>query len=689
MLKNPFLKIDQKNARRQSDKMRKGQEFQKITNNGLQTFGIFMILSFVLLSGRLVYIQVNEHENYKVKLEAYNGKKQVITTPRGRMLDANGNVVVDNVENLTVTYYPASGVNDEIEWELAGKIAERFGIKGDNLTQRDLKDLYIKLSDDNANSKLTDEEIQQLYNGELSDSYIYNVKLQRITDEDLSMFSEELLDAYAVKILMNMAPYNEVKTIIEDVSAEDAAYLIEHQSLYPGFDISFDWKREYPYGDSLRSVLGRVSSKKQGVPAEERLYYQALGYSLNERVGTSGIEQEYEFLLNGTHSIYEITVDPNSKQTVLSEVSPGKNGYDLQLTLDMELQNALDEILLDILQREENNQYRPFFEKAYITLMNPSTGDIYAMSSQARIEGTYYDNSSGVYLEAHIPGSVVKGATIYMGLNEGVVQPNEIINDSPIYIKGTAPKASFRNYGPITDIQAIEKSSNVYMFHIAMRLGGANYVPYAPLNINTAAFDLMRNYYSMFGLGTETGLDVPFEGTGFFGSSRDAGLLLDFSIGQYDTYTTLQLAQYAATIANDGYRIAPRLVKRAYETNTDQTVVYDNNIEILSQLSGNLDYLERVQLGFKACVDSGNCGASLVNVNQDVAAKTGTAETTYIHEGKAYSVSNSALIGYAPFDSPKVVFSCVAPNASLNENLQSNICMEIVGKSLEEFFKKY
>lgn len=691
MFKNPFHKIDQKNARRQSDALKIGQDYQKITNNGLRNIGIFIIVAFVAIGGRLVYIQVNQHENYKVKLEAYNGKKQIITTPRGRMLDRNGNVVVDNAQNLTITYYPVSGITDEEEWELAGKIATLFNIKGDNLKERELKDLYIQLSDDNANSKLTTEELQMLYKGELTDTYIYNLKLKRITEEDISSFDEKLLDAYAVKLLMNMAPYNEVKTIIEDVSAEDASYIIEHQSEYPGFDVAFDWKREYPYGDTFRSVIGKISTKKQGVPAEERLYYQALGYSLNERVGTSGIEQEYEFLLKGTHSIYEIVKDPNSNQTVLSEVEAGKNGYDLQLTMDVELQRFLDEMLVEILTREESNQYRRFMDRAFISLMDPTTGDVYAMSSQVRIDGDYYDNSSGVYLEAAEPGSVVKGATVFMGLNQGVIKPNEVILDAPIYIKGTPVKASFRNYGPITDIQALEKSSNVYMFHIAMRLGGTSYVPNGPLVINPAAFDLMRNYYSMFGLGTETGIDVPYEGTGYFGSDRSGGLLLDFSIGQYDTYTPIQLLQYAATIANNGTRVAPRLVTQAYETNTDATVVYENNVEIMSTLSDPNDYLRQVQLGFKACVDSGNCGASLKRLNQDVAAKTGTAETFAWDdtEKKQYSVSNSALIGYAPFDNPRVAFSCVVPKASTNENLQSNICMEIVGKALEEFFKKY
>lgn len=691
MFKNPIKKLDQKEARRQSDALKRGQDFNKTTNNALRNFGIVILCLFVLLAGRLVYIQISQQDEYLVKLEAYNGKKQVVSTPRGLMYDRNGNVVVDNVQNLTLTYYPPNDVTLEQKWELAYKVAKRFDITGDKLTSRDLKDLYLLMDENQGNGKLTEEELLAANRGELTNTYVYNLKLQRITEEDISNFDPELLSAYAVKQLMDMAPANEVKTIMEDVSAADVAYFIEHQDEYPGFDIAFDWKRDFPYGSTLRSVIGNISTKKQGVPSEQSIFYQALDYSLNERTGTSGLEKQYEGLLRGEHGVYEIKTDSLTNQNVLNEVEPGKNGYDLQLSIDIELQKTLDAILEDVLRREASNPYRKYFNKAYISLMNPKTGEIYAMSSIARTEdNTYYDNSSGVYLEANIPGSVVKGATVYMGLNEGVVKPGEVIVDAPIYLQGTPAKASYRNYGPLNDVQALQKSSNVYMFHIAMRLGGTSYVPNGPLVINPAAFDLMRAYYNSFGLGVETGIDVPYEATGYIGISRQAGLLLDFAIGQYDTYTPLQLMTYAATIANDGQRVKPRLVTRAYEPNSEQTLVYENPVEMLSTIYGDSAYLERVQQGFRACVSSGFCGAKLNSLGVEVAGKTGTAEAFVTDEnGKSVSVSNASLLGYAPYDNPQVAFACVAPTSSVNSNLQSNICMEIAAKALDEFFKKY
>ena len=170
--------------------------------------------------------------------------------------------------------------------------------------------------------------------------------------------------------------------------------------------------------------------------------------------------------------------------------------------------------------------------------------------------------ASGNYLEGYTPGSVVKGATVFMGLNEGVVKKEEQIFDGPMRIRGTPQIASYRNYGNVDAVNALRVSSNIYMVNIAIRLAKSTYVPNGPLLIDDAAavFKLMRNYYSMFGLGVLTGLDVPNEQLAFTGNRETAGDLLYFSFGQYDNYTPIQLLQYVSTIANGGKKVKPRLV---------------------------------------------------------------------------------------------------------------------------------
>ena len=113
---------------------------------------------------------------------------------------------------------------------------------------------------------------------------------------------------------------------------------------------------------------------------------------------------------------------------------------------------------------------------------------------------------------------------------------------------------------------ALKRSSNVYMFKTAIAIGGTQYTrPEQTMNVTDESFDIMRNRYAEFGLGKQTGIDLPGEQIGYKGSIRHAGLLMDFSIGQYDTYTPLQLAQYVSTIANGGYRMEPHIVKKMHE----------------------------------------------------------------------------------------------------------------------------
>src|SRR5690606_31853900 len=118
-------------------------------------------------------------------------------------------------------------------------------------------------------------------------------------------------------------------------------------------------------------------------------------------------------------------------------------------------------------------------------------------------------------------------------------------------------------------------------------------------SIDFSGFEKFRRYFQQFGLGTETGVDYPYEATGFEGTNPMAGNLLDFAIGQYDTYTALQLAQYVSTIANDGYRVRPRFLKEIREPNgtEDQlgAIYRKENTTVLNKIE--MDHVERVQEG--------------------------------------------------------------------------------------------
>lgn len=682
MIRNPFRNLDQKKLRHSSDALKTQNDYFKIVNKRIGVFAVVICLVFAVVVVRLAFLQIRGQEEYNDKLISYTSKTQTDQTPRGEIYDRTGKAVAQTVSALNITYFPTENATTAGKWELAQKFAKQFKMNHDSFTLSDYQDAYFFLAKDGGDSLLNQNELKLGVKDK--EQRLREIITQELTE---NTFSEADLNAYAVYQAMNKAPASQTKVIMEDVDQEMVYYLEEHKDEYPGFDVDMGgWKRDYPYKTTFRDVLGSVSTNVQGVPAELSDFYEAKGYSMIDRVGLNGLEYQYEDLLAGTRKVSEISYDENGI-AVLNEINSGKNGYDLHLTIDIELQQKIDDLLEKVLKNAESDSRRSKFSKVFVTLMNPNTGEIYAMSGKQKYnDGTIINYASGNYADTVIPGSIVKGATVYMGLSEGAITSNTTFIDQPIKFKDSPAKSSFNNYGEVDAVTSLAKSSNVFMWHTVMKLAGVNYVYDGPLIMNDyyGTIRLMRSYYSMFGLGVATGLDVPKEETGFIGNSTDISNFLDFAIGQYDTYTPIQIAQYASTLANGGKKIQPKLVNTATEVNSTD-VVYENKTTILSTLRGDLDNLEVVRTGFHRCVLDGNCGGAIKNLPYDVAGKTGTSENTN-------NTTNAALIGWAPYDKPQIAFVCSAPESDTNDgsNMAGNVCYsEIMPTVLKDYFDKY
>ena len=192
-------------------------------------------------------------------------------------------------------------------------------------------------------------------------------------------------------------------------------------------------------------------------------------------------------------------------------------------------------------------------------------------------------------------------------------------------------------------------------------------------------FSTMRYYFSQFGLGVNTMIDCPQEANGYKGSLHSSGMLLDFAIGQYDSYTTLQLNQYVSTIANGGYRIKPYLVKEVVDSSTNATV-YENTPEVLNTLSG-LGNLSRVREGFRLCVATSNCGP-LGTKSYTSAGKTGTSQ---LQNSEGIAIRNNAFIAFAPFDNPEIATSCINAGAYRDEYELVNICSRLTPEIIDYY----
>lgn len=690
MIRNPFRDLDQKKLSRSSDVLKTQNDYFKIVNRRIFIFGIIICLIFAVVSVRLVFLQIRNQEDYAAKLENYSSQKQTDSTARGEMVDRNGKVIAKTVSSHNIVYFPPKDTTSEEQWKLAQTFAKDFKVDHKGMTNSDYQDLYMFLHKDEKGNKdsgknLLSEQEKETLTAEEQEKKIRSRITMKMVNE---LADDDIKDAFSVYLSMRKLPNNQNKVILEDVDSDSVAKLMENKDKYRGFDVNLgSWKREYPYKDTLRDVLGSITTSKQGVPSELRSYYEAMGYSLTDRVGQSGLEKQYEDLLSGTPRVSEISYDSDGT-AIMNETSSGKNGYDLHLTIDVELQKKVDDILEDTLKKYAGTAGREKFKKAIVVLMNPQTGEIYAISGKYLDEdGKIQNYSSGAYLDAFASGSVVKGATVYMMLDQGIQTRYSTEQDEQMKIAGTPFKQSFNTYGTVNSIRALAVSSNVYMFKSVIKLAGGNYVYNQPLGITNEMaqkiFKLMRNYYSMFGLGTKTGLDVPNEAQGFTGNTMNPGLLLDYSIGQYDNYTPIQLVQYAATIANGGKKVQPKLVNTATEVNTDYTV-YENKTQVLSALPGSKEDLETIQMGFREVVAGEHAIDPIKSLDVQVAAKTGTAEVE--------DFTNASLVGYAPYDKEaKVAFACSVPESATNDqSVAGNLCAyNIMPEVLKEFFKKY
>lgn len=691
-----------------SEYLKKALDLSKLINTRYYYLIVIILILMIVIIGRLYYVQIIKSKDYQSKLEAYASRYQTITTPRGEIIDRNGLSVVSNEQRLIITYFPSRTITDSKEWLLAYNFSKDFYVDDSVLKSRDLKDLFITtqsqafknfvkenqieefnyiLTDEYQSineSLLSEEEHRFVLKGKLSNKDAYYLKLSRIDDHLLKQLTPELKKVWVVKQSMDMPSSGQTKIIKEDATFSETAFLMEHSEAYPGFDVQIDWQRVYPFQTSFKAVLGSVTNSKQGLPKEDLDYYLALGYSRNDKIGKSGIEKQYEELLNGSKAKYSLLYDEN-EQGYLKEVQQGSKGYDLQLAVDMQLQQYIEKKSTDILNEFKEDKNRAYFDRVNVVVLKPKTGEVLSMVSMVQMEdGSVVDDPVDTYTGAYIPGSIVKGATLYMGINEGVVKPGEVILDAPVKLKGTPTKSSWSNLGLINDLTALSRSSNIYMLHIAIRMSGGQYVFDGPLYVKDGIFQTFRNYYSLFGLGVLTGVDVPNEAIGYMGLAKEAGNALDYVIGQYDNYTTLMLAQYIGTIANNGIKMKPRLVTKAYEPKTRE-VIYENPATILNEVE-NKEALQRVQEGFYQCVNASNglCYGYHPDLKQKIAAKTGTAQAYFTEEidGQPTRIEayNHSTITYAPYDDPEYAIACVMPNGYNGSQGQSNLCLRLTNE---------
>lgn len=660
---------------------------------------------FVALIVRLGYLQIAEGQQFGERAEE-NSKLEIKSgAPRGEIYDASGKVLVGNKANLAITYTRGKEVSSKDIFAIANTVNELVQVPADELTERDKKDYWLADPDHltEAQKRLTDKDKKDEKGNEITDQgTLYSLTVDKVKDEEIN-FDESTMQAATIFKRMNaVSELNTAFIKSNDVTEDEIAVIGEHASEIPGVSTGMDWSREYPSNDYLLSILGTVSSEKAGLPAEMAEEYLKKGYAPNDRVGTSYLEAQYESDLQGKKATSEVELDSNGKIVSQKVISEGEKGDNLKLTIDLEFQNKVEQIMQDQYQQLLGTGKAPYSDGAYAVAMNPKTGDILALVGLRRDVATNQVTSSplNAITDNIVPGSIVKGATVTAGYETGVITGNDELVDEPIKLAGSSPKSSYYNPSGqlrITTEQALEYSSNSYMMKLVFKMMNKDYsynmvFPYE--TGDSTVFDELRHSFGEYGLGVPTGIDLPnneqavgYVNTNFDGSQGidipSGANLLDLSFGQYDNYTPLQMAQYAATVANNGTRVAPKLVQGIYgNDDTGNLGELKKAIEPkeMNKVGISDEQMKIIQNGFYNVVHgtSGYTTGRAMNSSKiDIAAKTGTAETYYVDPvtKKDYITLNSNAVAYAPFDDPEIAVSVVLPHLNNDVNVKTNQTM--------------
>lgn len=630
--------------------------------------GVLVVLFFIITL-RLYQIMLREQSKYEEELTTLATQTvEGPSAPRGRILDRNGKVIVDNKAVKTIYYKKDKKRGAKEEIDLAYEVVKHLSLDYDKVTERNKREFFVAKNSNNMNDRIKKSEWEKYEQRKLDNNDLYELKIERVTDEELNAFTEEDNKASYLYYLMNRGYSYDDKVIKnKDVTDEEYAYIAENNEDLPGFNTKLDWERIYNYGDTFRTILGNVGN----IPSEEKDKYLAKGYSLNDIVGTSYLEEEYEEYLKGTKAIYKTI---NSHELEL--VREGKRGNDIVLTIDIELQKQLENILNEEILATKGQPNTEYYDRSYAVIQDPNTGEILAMAGREVIgdKNSGYktvDCTTGIMTDPMTSGSVVKGASMLVGYNTGAIKPGDYQVDECIKIAGTPKKCSWKTLGRINDIDALALSSNVYQFKTAMKVAGATYQYNKPLVIDESAFDTYRNTFKEFGLGVETGIDLPVESLGYTSNNRAPGLLLDFVMGQFDTYTAIQLSQYISTFANGGSRLQPHLLKEVHKSTDDENLgetIYTFDVNALNKVNTKPEYLNRVKEGFYAVTHkSYGLGREYIDNSHDPSGKTGTSQSAKDTDGDHINDTDTvstAFVGYAPTNSPKMSITVTSPHST-------------------------
>ncbi len=604
---------------------------------------------------RVITLAYSKHDYYENKYIAINEQYTYgSTAPRGRILDIKGNVLVDNKGVNTILYHKSSTITKEKEIDIAKKLVSITNYQY-MYDEDKLGDYFLVLYPDIGDTLISEREYDLYKKRKLTKNSLEERKRERVTTEQInSLTLEEKYSSYFY-YLMNEGYMYDNKVLLKDI--DDALYAVILEANLEGVFGEVFWERAYPYGESLKTVLGEISNS---LPNEKKDLLDK-GYTLNDKVGISGLEEYYEEYLKGDKALYKI-VNNN-----LELVKEAKKGKDLILEIDMDMQLQIENIIKNEMIKNRKLPNTEFYKESFALVSEPATGAIKAIVGLRMLTNnkdiSFQDVSINVIKNAYTVGSVVKGASMTVGYQNKAIDIGTTMVDSCVKLANIPAKCSWTRLGRINDLQALAVSSNYYQFVTALKVAGYNYTYNMEAPVTDDDFNKYRDTFASYGLGNMTGIDLPNETTGLKGGKIAPDLLMNLAIGQYDLYTPVGLLQYINTIANNGNRYKLNILKQVKD---EEEVIYENKSSFLNKIDLEEKYIKRIQAGFREVMRTGT-GYWYANPKLNAAGKTGTSESYFDSDYNgtldSYVISNTFIM-YAPMDNPRYSIVVISPNTA-------------------------
>lgn len=651
-----------------------------------------VILLFMAIIGRLLYMQVLNKDFYETKLASASQTRVTTSSARGQIYDAAGKPLVENTVKQVVSFTRNNKMTAAELKETAKKLLTYVNVTSPDLTDRQIADYYLADQDiykKTVESLPSDKRLDSDGN-RLSEATLYNNAVESIDVSQLNYTDDQKKEIYLFSQLNAVENFATGTIVTDPLNDSQVAVIASISKEMPGISISTSWDRKV-LETSLSSIVGSVSSEKAGLPAEEAEAYLKKGYSLNDRVGTSYLEKQYEETLQGKRSVKEIHLDKYGNMESVDTIEEGSKGNNIKLTIDLAFQDSVDALLKSYFNSELGNGGAKYSEGVYAVALNPKTGAVLSMSGLKHDlkTGDLTPDSLGTVTNVFVPGSVVKAATISSGWENGVLSGNQTLTDQPIVFQGSAPIYSWYKlaYGsfPITAVEALEYSSNAYMVQTALGIMGQTYQPnmFVLTNNLESAMGKLRSTFAEYGLGASTGIDLPDESTGFIPKEYNFANYITNTFGQFDNYTPMQLAQYVATIANNGVRLAPHIVEGIYDNNDKGglgELIQAIDTKEINKVNISESDMAILHQGFYQ-VSHGTSPLTTGRAFSDgatvsISGKTGTAES-YVAGGQ--EANNTNAVAYAPTENPQIAVAVVFPhNTNLTKNVGPAIARDII-----------